>query len=276
MGYRLAWQRIGPPIFLGLLPVVVVVWAIILSVHLGELAVDFHYELYPEAKLVLHGSNPFPAVAASGSNTIWSIAALLPALPLVPPRPAAADAVMTAFLIVTFVVALLLLGIRDWRIFGVTFLWPPVIAGFQTRNLTLPLVLLVAVVWRYRDRQVIAGGLLGLAVAAKFFLWPLVPFLFAIRRRAAAALACVLAIASFGLMLPFISPIGYLRLIKSLTDRFDRESYTAYEFLTDAGVNSPLAHFVTYAVGLTVLYLAMRWRSGRLARLANGRSEAAG
>ena len=267
-GYRLAWRKIGPPIFLGLLPVVVVVWAIVLMIQIGNVAFDFHHELYPEAKLVLHGSNPYPAPDAdlsSGTNTIWPIAALLPALPLTPLRPGAADGVMTAFVIVAFVMALLVLGVRDWRVVGLTFLWPPVIAAFQTANLTLPLILLAALVWRHRERRWIAGGLLGLALAAKFFLWPLVPFLFAIRRRAAAALACLVALASLGLMLPFISLGDYFQLIRNLSNTFDGKSYTVYGFLTDAGVNSSLARVAMYAVGLSVLTVAVRWRSFSLA-----------
>jgi hypothetical protein len=155
-GYRLAFIQLVPPVFLGLLPVVIVVWAIVLAVQGGNLAVDFHHELYPEAKLVLHGSNPYPAPGADlsqGTNTIWPIAALLPAFPLASLSPRAADAVMTAFVIVSFVGALLLLGVRDWRVVGVTFLWPPVISALQAANLTLPLTLLVALIWRFRDRR---------------------------------------------------------------------------------------------------------------------------
>jgi hypothetical protein len=66
-------------------------------------------------------------------------------------------------------------------------------------------------------------------------------------------------------MLPFISLGHYLRLIRNLSDTFDGKSYTVYGFLTDAGVNGSIARFATYAVGLTLLYLAVRRRSFSLA-----------
>ena len=52
---------------------------------------------------------------------------------------------------------LLLLGVRDWRCHALAFLWWPAIIGFQTANVTLPLVLGLALVWRYRDRRIVAG-----------------------------------------------------------------------------------------------------------------------
>ena len=51
------------------------------------------------------------------------------------------------------------------------------------------LMLPVAVAWRYRDRARIAGIALGVAVAAKLFVWPLVVWLLLTRRFAAAVWA---------------------------------------------------------------------------------------
>ena len=50
---------------------------------------------------------------------------------------------------------------------------------------------LAAVAWRYRDRFPIPGFALGVAVALKFFLWPLVLWLAATRRWRDAAIAAV-------------------------------------------------------------------------------------
>ena len=43
------------------------------------------------------------------------------------------------------------LGVRDWRCYGVLLLWPPVISAIQTGNVTLAFALAAAVGWRFRD-----------------------------------------------------------------------------------------------------------------------------
>ena len=81
------------------------------------------------------------------------------------------------------------LDVRDWRCYGLVLLWPPVISAIQTANLTLWLALAAAVTWRYRERVFPAAVAIGLTLAAKFFLWPVVVWLAATRRLASAALA---------------------------------------------------------------------------------------
>ena len=53
--------------------------------------------------------------------------------------------------------ALWLLEVRDWRVYGVVLLWPATIEAVQTANASLPLTLLVAIMWRYREHAGIAG-----------------------------------------------------------------------------------------------------------------------
>ena len=262
--YRRAFDKVGPPIFLGIVPVLFFAWVLIFEVHHGDVAVDFHHELYPEAKLVAHGTNPYPppdADLSSGTNTIWPIAAVLPFLPLSYLSPGVADGLMTAFVIATLLATLAVLGVRDWRVFGATLVWPGVINAVQTANLTLPLGLLAALVWRYRRVMIVPGIALGVALAAKFFLWPLAVWLAAVRRWREALLACVLAIASLGLILPFASLGDYFHLVRNLSDTFDGESYTIYGFLTDAGVTSGAARAANLVVGIALLALAWRRHS---------------
>ena len=44
------------------------------------------------------------------------------------------------------------LGVRDWRCYGLLLLWPPVISAVQTGNVTLWFALAAALAWRFRDR----------------------------------------------------------------------------------------------------------------------------
>jgi hypothetical protein len=267
--YMLAWRRIGPPIFLGVLPAAVLVLALVVAATGDDsLAVDFHHELYPQANLVLDGEDPYPppdADLSDGTNTIWPIAAVALVAPLAPLPAGAADALMTALVIASLAAALLVVGVRDWRIFGAVALWPATLNAIQTANLTLPLCLLAALVWRLRRHAWAAGVPLGAALGLKFFLWPLVVWLVAVRRWAAAALACGLAAASLLLILPFYGLDDYARLVSNLSDTFDGVSYTVYALLVDVGVPDSLAKAVNLAVGLVVLGLAWRRRSFGLA-----------
>ena len=101
----------------------------------------------------------------------------------------AAGFVVMALLVVAVLGILWLLGVRDWRCYGLALLWPPVISAIQTGNVTIPLALGAALVWRFRDDARAAGASLGLTLAAKLFLWPLVLWLAFTRRIAAAVLA---------------------------------------------------------------------------------------
>ena len=101
---------------------------------------------------------------------------------------------------------LLVLGVRDWRCYAVAFLWLPTIIGIQTANLTLPMVLGLALVWRYRDRRVVAALVTGFVVALKLFFWPVLVWLVATRRYRTAALAAVASV------LFVLAPVGGDRL----------------------------------------------------------------
>lgn len=266
--YAAAFRKIGAPVFLGVLPVVVLVWALVLEAHGGDVAVDFHHELYPEAKLILDGVDPYPPVDADlsyGTNTIWPVAAAVVVAPLTVLPAGAADWAMTAIVLACFAGALLVMGVRDWRIFGATALWPPVISAMQTANLTLPLCLLAALVWRFRERRIVAGVALGAGLALKFFLWPLLGWLVALRKHAAAAIAAAIALGSLLLVLPFIGLVDYVRLLQNLSDTFDAFSYTPYALLLDAGAPEALARIGALALGFAVLGLVVRRRSFALA-----------
>jgi alpha-1,2-mannosyltransferase len=257
--------------FLGVLPVVALVLA--LAAYWGDdrLALDFHHEVYRQAEAVVHGHDAYDAPNADLSdrqNFLWPMAAVLPVVPLTALPTGPADWLATAFVLATLAAALWLLEIRDWRIYGVVLLWPSVLEAIQTANVSLPLTLLVALMWRYRDRAAIAGLALGYGVALKLFLWPVVVWLALIGRRTAAAVAAVTAAASLLLLLPFTSLTDYARLLRNLGRTFEHDAYTPFALLTDLGVPDTAARVVTIALGLAVLALAWRRRSLGLALAA--------
>ena len=262
------YRRAAEILAFGAIPLIVLAFALSVYAEQGRLALDFHWELYPQAELVRDGEPAFDtpdAYLEDRANLIWPIAAVLPVVPLTLVGPDAADWVATFFTLATLFGALFVLGVRDWRIYGVTLLWPSVIDAVQTGNASLPIAFLIALMWRYRSRAGIAGATLGFAVAVKFFVWPLVVWLFAIGRRRAAAVAAVVSAASVVLMIPFTDLGDYLRLIAKLRREFEHDVYTPFALLTDLGVPDTAARVVTVALGLAVLALAWRRRSLGLA-----------
>ncbi len=261
----LAFKRVAPIAFLGVLPLILLVIGALKTLHDGDLGVDFRHELYPEAKLVLHGTNPFPsrhADLSGGVNRIFTIPAALLVAPLTPLPPGAAAAVVAAILLGMVAATLRVLRVSDWRVYGTVLLWPPTIAAIQTGNLSIPLGLLVAVAWRYRERQVVSGLAIGASAGLKLFLWPLFAWLVARRRYRAAAAGAAVALACVLLVLPFESLSSYVAMMNHLGDTFAPESYNLVGLLVQSGAAGlAAAKLVADGAGLLVLALAYRRRS---------------
>lgn len=261
---RAAAQRLIPIVFLGIAPIAVVVTALWINQSRDIVSIDFHNELYVQAQDVLDGRNPYPAPdsdLSAGANAIWPIAAVLAVTPLALLPAAAADWLVAALELACLFAALLLVRVRDWRVYGAALLWPPVISAVQTGNATLPLAVLCALAWRYRSSRLVPAFAVGAGLAVKFFVWPLVVWLLCLRRYAAAALAATIGAASLLLVLPFDSLSSYVELLRNLSRTFDDDSYTLYGLLVELGSPSPLARAAWLAVGLSVLALGWHRKS---------------
>jgi hypothetical protein len=180
----------------------------------------------------------------------------LTAVPLTSLSVDAAGLVVMASLLVALLLTLWIAGVRDWRCYGLSLLWPPVISAIQTGNVTLWFALASALVWRYRDRVVPAAAAVGITLATKFFLWPLCVWLAATRRYAAALLSCA---AGAALLLLSWAPIGFVGLVdypdllRSLEDAVGEDSYTLYIVGLDLGLPSPVARGLWLASGVAAL-----------------------
>jgi hypothetical protein len=261
-------RRAAELLLLGVVPVLALVLALSAYSADGRLALDFHEEVYPQAQAVVHGDSPYPSVGApitDTSNAVWPVAAVLPVVPLTALPAGTADWVATFLELGCLFLTLWVLAVRDWRIYGVTLLWPAVIDAYQTANVTLALGFLLAVVWRFQRRELIAGLALGVALAVKFFLWPFVVWLLAVRRRWAAAVSVAVGAASLLLLLPFVGLGDYVRLVDDLAHTFDGLSYTPYALLLDLGAPEAVARGLTTVLGAALLVAAWRRRSLGLA-----------
>ena len=253
-----ALRRVLPYALFVVLPVAVVTTMFVVGVVTGPLALDFDTELYPQAKELLAGHNPWP-------RAIWPPLAAATAAPFTILPPTAAGMAFGLAGLACTAGALWLVGMRDWRVYGVVGLWPPVLGDIRIGHLTPLLCLLAAVVWRYRDRPLGAGLSLGLACGVKFFLWPLGLWLVACGRVRAAAIGAAVAVGSVLLVAPFAPLDDYVRTLRKVSSRFDQDSYSLFGFLTQLDLSETAARAAALTVGATLLVLTWRRASFTLA-----------
>lgn len=246
-------------VLFGVFPVLALVALFASAIEDDVIATDFR-QFYRAAETILDGGDPY--LPAGEPLTAWGGPYPYPPLPAILAGPLTAlpfDAAGLLLMAVLAGVALavpFVLGVRDWRCYGLVLLWPPVISAIQTANLTLWLALLAALVWRFRDRRLATAASLGVTLAAKFFLWPLVAWLAATRRMQSAVLSCALGallLVGSWTVIGFAGFVDYPDLLRRLEETVGEDSYTVHIVGLDAGLPSPLARGLWIAVGLALL-----------------------
>ncbi len=249
--YALAFQQV----FFGVVPVLFTAYLVAIAASRHSLGVDFHYAFWPAGQRVLHGLTPYvsptsPQVDVGTAFLYPAVGALLfGVLALIP--HGLADAIFAAANLAAVLAALRVLGVRDWRLYGLVALMPAVISGWQTANVTLLLVLGTAAAWRHKDNPVVAGALIAVMVSVKLFVWPLGLWLLATRRYAAFAWAIGLGLLINALAWSTLG-LGQLHRYGQLIKAVDRaEERTAYTLIR-LGMQLGTGRTAAYAVGLTV------------------------
>src|SRR5690242_11583672 len=90
--------------------------------------------------------------------------------------------------------ALYVLGVRDWRCFGMAFLTSATLSVVVAGALSSILALGAALAWRYRRNVKLTALVVAATVLAKIFLWPLLLWLVATRRAGTALLGAGLLV----------------------------------------------------------------------------------
>jgi len=246
-------------VFCGVLPVFALVGLFASTIQDDAVAFDFR-PFYAAAGAVLRGETPYPSpgdpLRASSGAYVYPP---LPAIGAIPFRVLpleVAGLVVMALLAAAALAIPFVLGVRDWRCYGLVCLWPPVLSAIQTGNLTLFLALAAALAWRFRDRALASSAYVGVTLAAKFFLWPLVVWLAATRRLVAAGLACAVGIGLLFLSWAAIGFAGlgdYVDLMRRLEESVGSDSYTTYIVALDLGMSSTIARAMWLVLGLGLL-----------------------
>jgi hypothetical protein len=252
---RLFWLRGAQLAGFVALPSVLTMLLIRVDARTKLLAVDFGHGPWVAGRQLFAGLSPYISptspLVSHGSPFVYPAVAAVLLAPLSLLSRGGADMIFVAVNIACALLTLRVLNVRDWRLYGLILLWPAVISGWQTANLTLPLGLGMALLWRHRDRPVVAGGLVALLISVKMFAWPLGLWLLATRRFAAARFAVVLGVAmnliAWG-VLGFDQIGRYARLMSALTGIQERRGYS----LICLGAHLHIDHRAALAAWLTL------------------------
>ena len=235
----------------------------------GDVGFDFIGTLWEPARAVVEGGAIYPeptrAAIEVGNPSVYPPPFILLAVPLTLLPAHAAAWLWIALLAAAVLGALWILGVRDWRCFVLAATSPVVMQGLFWGNLTLLLVLPVAVAWRYRDRAIPAGLAVGTGIAAKLFLWPLLFWLVFTRRFRAAAIGVVFAsalvVASWA-VIGFQGFTEYPDLLRAVQDVYATRSFSVATVAGGLGAPTSIAVAICTAVGVALLVTAA-WTARR-------------
>jgi alpha-1,2-mannosyltransferase len=255
-GLELAAERL----FLGVLPPLLLIGLVISRYLIGK-HLGFDYKpLWEASRHVFHGTSPYPAPDFSALHDEQQfvyppIAALLAAPFALFPFGVAA-ALLALVEVFATGLTLRILGVRDWRCYGVTLLWYPVIQNVLVGSITSLLALGLAVAWRYRDDRQVTTPIVAALIAAKVFLWPLLFWLGATRRGLAALQALTVALAAVAFswaLVGFAGLTSYPRLLEELSRLEQWKSYSMVAFGLVLGLTTGEARALAIAAGAITL-----------------------
>lgn len=253
---------------LGAVPLLFVAFYAVSFLRRGPGESDF-WTFWLAGRSVLHGHSPYPTLASLPTHASRTFAPFVyppvAAFLLAPVAVLPFLAAKIAFLLVNLgalLLALRLLGVRDWRCYGVALASPPVIEATAIGTISIPLLLGVAAAWRHRDRVAAAGLLVGSVVTAKLFLWPVWFWLVRTRRWRAASVAVaasLIAVVAAWAAIGFAGLRDYPALLGRLTRLEGPHSFSTYSLGRAFGAGDARAAHVTYALGLVALAFALRF-----------------
>lgn len=260
----LALRRAMQPLLLVALPIAWAVMTITTALDAGvDIGYDFRGTLWEPAWAVIHGgpiyAAPTPEAVTVGNPSVYPPLFILLATPLTLLAEAAAAWLWAGLLALSVVAALRIVGVRDWRLHVVAVTSPVVVQGLIFGNLTVLLMVPLALAWRYRDRAWVAGAAVAVAVAAKFVAWPLVFWLFFTRRFRAAFVSVVLAIVFVVVPWALIGFEGfreYPELLREVQAVYAKVSLSIASVTAGLGASTTVAATASVLAGAALVALA--------------------
>jgi alpha-1,2-mannosyltransferase len=247
---------------LAIWPLIGIGFMVLVAHRADALGVDFTHAYLPAAHAVLAGDSPYPSATSAALATKTAFAYPPLTAYLVAPFtlfPAGAVGLVSVILALGCILAALrVMEVRDWRCYSIVLLWLPTYSAAQTANVTALVVLCLALLWRYRDRA-IAPLLVGLLLALKLFLWPVVLWLLVTRRYRAGVggvLASLVLILGPWAAIHFAGLRDFPHLLETLSRVQQLDGYTVSALLS-AAMDWNVAHGVGLGVGFAVLGAAL-------------------
>lgn len=252
-----------------LLPVALAVGALCINVSSPSYGFDFHGGMWRAAHLIRAGGSPYPP--ADARVLLRDLNAFIPppllALIALPFSFLSWSAAIVAWNLVcagAFVLALRLVGVRDWRLVALAVCSLPVVFSIGFGQPEGLLALGVAAAWRWRGsaRGAVAVGAI---VAAKLIVGPLVLWLLATRRWRAAAIASGSAIALLAVSWAAIGFQGlsaYPRLLAADARAFETRTHSTIALFIRAGISAHTAQILA-VFAAALIAAAVVHRSGR-------------
>jgi alpha-1,2-mannosyltransferase len=260
-GLRAAARRVIPVVVFGIVPLAAVCLLLSDSLEMtSRLAFwDFH-ALWNAGHDVLHGQDPYPPasrqVLRSEQAFVYPAPAAVAAAPfaLVPFK--ASGVLFQLLSIAALLLALRIAGIRDWRCYGLAFLYRPVLHALALGAVSPLLALGLAITWRWRDRRWVAGGAVAALILLKVFLWPVAVWLAFTRRWIAFAitvgLTVLVALASWA-VIGFAGLRAYPHILAQLSRLLEGKSYSLVALGLALGASVAAARAVAVLVGVACL-----------------------
>jgi len=227
------------------------------------------------ARSALHGQSPYSpvdrAALAHNDKFVYPPITALVVAPLAALPDEAGRVLVLVLALACVLLALRLLGVSDWRCYGLALATAPVVDTVSLGALSSAMLLGVAAAWRYRDRRYIAATVTAVTAVAKLFAWPLFVWLVATRRirtaLVAAAVAAVLLVGGWA-VIDFAGLSGYPHLLRVLSQVEAVQSYSLVGLLRlSGGVASALTGALIVAV-VAAVWIAARGPDGDRRALA--------
>ena len=238
------------------LAVLIMPVVIVASALKGWLAWDVRFAYLPAADAVLHGHSPYPTlddpILEDQKGFVYPPQLVIALLPFARLPVDLVAAVVAIAMLAMVVLTLRTLGIRDLRCYAAALLWVPTVSGVLLSNVSIPLALAAAVVWRYRDAVWPPAVALGFAVSAKLLLWPLLVWTFTTRRIRTTLGAIVIGVVS---TLGAWAAIGfdglreYPDLLRRLSEIQSENSYSIVGMAATLGMPDSVGRSLTLLIG---------------------------
>jgi alpha-1,2-mannosyltransferase len=247
-------------LLVALAPLALGVFVLRHEAQLGVLGFDFKGTIWQPGRDILAGHSPYPPTRLDaidrGNPSVYPPLVLLLTAPLALLPFSVAYWTWAAVLAAGTFASLWPLGVRDWRCYTLALGSCPVVWGLAFGNVSLLLVPIAAFAWRYRSSLGRCAAAVGLAVALKIVLWPLLVWLVVTRRSRAALLAAAGAVVSIVLAWAVIGFDGfreYPRLLALNTDFYGPHSWSLAAAGLGLGLPLSLAKLLSSLLGVALL-----------------------